>query len=141
MNKKNSNETIDIGQMDSGFRDEISAMLGGENLQNCFACGTCAAGCPVTNVDEEYNCRKIVRQILMGMREEVLTSPMIWFCQECYRCHARCPQQVNFPDIMRVLRHIAVRDGFAPPEKLAEIEEIDRKSQLVRSEMIRGKDK
>ena len=63
---------------------------GGEHIKRCFACGTCAAGCPVTNIDEEYNSRKIIRQVLFGMREEVLKSPLIWFCLTCYRFSARC---------------------------------------------------
>ncbi len=40
-----------VSQLDLRFRDEIADQPGGENIRRCFACGTCAAGCPVTEVD------------------------------------------------------------------------------------------
>ena len=131
-------EKIVVEDLDPGFRDEVASLPGGENIKKCYACGSCAAGCPVTNIDEEYNCRKIIRQVLFGMRDEVLKSPLIWFCVMCYRCYARCPQQVNFTDVMRALRYLAVRDGHAPPDVLASSEEIDRLSQMVRRDLIKN---
>lgn len=137
MNKEET-EKIVVDQLDVGFSDEVASLPGGENIRKCFACGTCAAGCPVTDVDEEYNCRRIIRQVLLGMREEVLKSPVIWYCIMCYRCYARCPQEVNFTDVMRALRHLAVRDGHAPANMLADSDEIDRLAQMVRRDMIKG---
>ena len=137
MTKTNQN-TIVIEECDAGFRDEVAAMPGGANIRKCYACGTCSAGCPVTSIDDTYNCRTIIRQILFGMREEVLKSEAIWLCLMCYRCYARCPQQVNFTDIMRALRHMAVREGYAPAEMLAKEEEFDRTSQTLRRDLVRG---
>ncbi len=135
---KQDSEKIIVEDLDPGFRDEVASLPGGENIKKCFACGTCSAGCPVTNVDEEYNCRRIIRQVLFGMREDVLKSPMIWFCVMCYRCYARCPQQVNFTDVMRTLRYLAVRDGHAPADMLADSDEIDRLAQLVRRDLVKN---
>ncbi len=137
MNEEDSGKIV-VEDLDPGFRDEVASLPGGENIKKCFACGTCSAGCPVTNIDEEYNCRKIIRQVLFGMREEVLKSPLIWFCIMCYRCYARCPQQVNFTDVMKVLRHLAVRDGHAPADMLASNDEIDRLAQMVRRDMVKN---
>lgn len=131
-------DKIVVEDLDPAFRDEVASLPGGENIMKCFACGTCAAGCPVTNIDEEYDCRKIIRQVLFGMREEVLKSPVIWFCVMCYRCYARCPQEVNFTDVMRALRHLAIRDGFAPADMLADSDEIDRLAQMVRRDLVKG---
>ncbi len=127
-----------LSQLDLGFRDEIASHPGGENIRQCFACGTCAAGCPVTDVDSEYNCRRIIRQILFGMREEVLSSPLIWLCLVCYRCYVRCPQKVNFTDIMRVLRYLAVKENRVSPETFDRINDLDRLSQLVRHDLIKS---
>ncbi len=127
-----------LSQLDLRFRDEIAGHPGGENILRCFACGTCAAGCPVTEVDSDYNCRRIIRQILLGMREEVLSSPLIWLCLVCYRCYVRCPQQVNFTDIMRVLRYLAVKEKRVSPETFEKINELDRFSQLVRHDMVKS---
>jgi heterodisulfide reductase subunit C2 len=135
---KSNLDAIVVENLDPGFRDEVASMPGGANITKCFACGTCAAGCPVTNIDDEYNCRTIIRKVLYGMREEVLKSPAIWLCVMCYRCYARCPQQVNFTDIMRALRHMAVRDGFAPAEMLAKEDEADKKAQMLRRELVKA---
>jgi heterodisulfide reductase subunit C len=72
------------------------------------------------------------------MREEVLSSPQIWLCTMCYRCYSRCPQQVNFTDIMRALRHMAVRDGYVPAEMLAKEDEADKKAQTLRRELVKS---
>ena len=127
-----------LSQLDLRFRDEIAGHPGGQNIRRCFACGTCAAGCPVTDVDSEYNCRRIIRQILFGMREEVLSSPLIWMCLICYRCYVRCPQQVNFTDIMRVLRYLAVKEKRVSPETFEKINELDRFSQVMRHDLVKS---
>ncbi len=127
-----------VSQLDFRFCDEIASHPGGENIRRCFACGTCAAGCPVTDVDSEYNCRRIIRQILFGMREEVLSSPLIWTCLVCYRCYVRCPQKVNFTDIMRVLRYLAVKEKRVSPEIFEQIDKLDKFSQVVRHDLVKG---
>ena len=119
--KNGKAEELETSRLDLGFRDEIANHPGGEHIRHCFACGTCAAGCPVTDVDSEYNCRRIIRQIMFGMRQEVLSSPLIWMCLVCYRCYVRCPQKVNFTDIMRVLRYLAVKEKLVSPETFENI--------------------
>ena len=128
---------IHFENLDPGFCNEVASLPGGENIRKCFACGTCSAGCPVTIIDEEYNPRKIIRQILFGMREEVLKSSVIWFCMMCYRCYARCPQQVNFTDVMRAIRYLAIKDKAVPADILSNNDEIDRLSQLIRHDMVK----
>ena len=131
-------EAAVISQLDLSFRDEIASHPGGENIRRCFACGTCAAGCPVTDVDSDYNCRRIIRQILFGMREEVLSSPLIWMCLVCYRCYVRCPQKVNFTDIMRVLRYLAVKENHVSAETFERISGMDRFAQVMRHDLIKS---
>jgi heterodisulfide reductase subunit C len=129
-------QVISLSDLDLSFADEVASQPGGEHIRRCFACGTCAAGCPITEVDPDYNPRKIIRQILFGMREEVLSSPRIWYCLICYRCYARCPQKVNFTDVMRALRYLAVKGRHAPSDILKRIEDIDRLSQTLRHDLI-----
>ncbi len=138
MVKAKEPDRIIVANLDPGFCDEIASLPGGENIRKCFACGTCSAGCPVTNIDEEYNPRRIIRQIIFGMREEVLRSPVIWFCIMCYRCYARCPQQVNFTDVMRALRYLAIKDKYVPPDILSSSEEVDRFTQIIRRDMVKN---
>ncbi|MBM3713751.1 MAG: 4Fe-4S dicluster domain-containing protein [Actinobacteria bacterium] len=130
-------KAIVVNELDFNFCEEIVSQPGGENLKRCFTCGTCVAGCPITEIDEEFNCRRIVRQILLGMREEILSSPAIWLCLECYRCYARCPQKVNFTDIMKILRYLAIKGNYVPVQTSAQIEDLDRFIQEIRCSLIK----
>jgi heterodisulfide reductase subunit C len=130
-------QVISVSDLDLSFAEEVASQPGGEHIRRCFACGTCAAGCPVTEVDPDYNPRKIIRQILFGMREEVLSSPRIWYCLVCYRCYARCPQKVNFTDVMRALRYLAIKGRHTPSDNLKRMEDIDRVAQVLRHDLIR----
>mgnify|MGYP001105476096 CR=1 FL=1 len=118
-------ETIDISKLDKDFKYEIASRPGASFFKRCFSCGTCTASCPVSEIDESFNPRLIIRQALLGMREELLSSDTLWYCTQCYTCYARCPQDVRFTDVMAVLRDMAVEQGCAPEgmdEKAVKIE-------------------
>jgi len=132
---------IDSKKLDPNFKYEVAKEIGGENIRHCFSCGTCTAGCPVREIDEKYNPRKIIRMVLLGMREEVLQSEFIWLCSMCYRCYDRCPQNVRLTDIITALKNIAVREGYIHPAfkeqarlvgtfgRLYEVEDFDNKKR------------
>ena len=90
-------KTIHVADLDPNFKYEVAREPGGENIRYCFACGTCTASCPVRAVDEKYNPRKIIRMVLLGMKEEVLKSDFIWLCSTCYTCHERCTRTCGSP--------------------------------------------
>jgi len=100
-------ETIAVERLDPNFKHEVAAKPGGAHLRRCFACGTCTAGCPVFQVETDYNPRKIIRMILLGMRKELLSSKVLWLCQRCSICSANCPQDVDFSNIVMALRDMA----------------------------------
>jgi len=126
---------IDSKDLDPRFKLDVAAHPGGENLKLCFACGTCTAGCPVSEVDDEFNPRKIIRKVVLGMRKEVLCSPVIWRCVQCYSCTAKCPQNVRFREIARALREMAVEEGHVDASLLEEIEALGRFSQKLRRDL------
>jgi heterodisulfide reductase subunit C len=123
--------------VDPGFKDEVAAQPGGENIKRCFACGTCTLSCPVSEVEEAYSPRRIIHMILLGLKQEVLSSSTIWYCQSCYRCHVRCPQEVKYPEIMRVLRKMAIEQGYVSPQFVLETQSIDRKAQEHRRRLLK----
>jgi len=127
---------IELNELDTRFKYDVADEPGGKNIKLCFACGLCTASCPVSDIDPEYNPRKIIQMVLLGMREIVLSSGFIWLCAQCYTCQAHCPQNVNFSDVMKALRSMALREGYVHPSFIDQIKEIDTLSQKLRHQMV-----
>lgn len=125
-----SDRTIRVSELDPNFKFEVAAHGSAREINACFACGTCSAGCPVHEVYPEYNPRKIVRMIKLGMREEVLKSPYIWLCSTCYTCQERCPQDVGLTEVMNAIKNIAVKEGYTHPSYTTQIDLIDQFGRL-----------
>jgi heterodisulfide reductase subunit C len=123
--------------LDMEFKNEVASRPGGEGVTSCYLCGTCTAGCPVSILDGEYNPRRIMRMILLGMRKEVLSSPEIWMCNQCHTCVAHCPQNVRFADVLRVLRQMAVEEGYALEELAEKVDSLDVELRKIRIEKIK----
>ena len=123
-------------ELDPHFKYEVAEEPGGENIKVCFSCGVCTAGCPVSEIDPSYNPRRIIRMILLGMREQVLASDFIWLCTLCYKCFARCPQNVKFTDVMGALRNMAVREGHVHPSFPKVVEEIAGFTERLRHDVL-----
>lgn len=123
---------------DPNFKYDVAAQPGGDQIKVCFSCGTCTAGCPVTEADERYSPRRIIRQVLLGQRQAVLSSDLLWYCETCYACTAYCPQNVKFGDVMRALREMAVAEGFWPAETLQRIRNVDRLAHDLRLDLVRA---
>ena len=127
----------EVNLLDSNFKNEVASRPGGERVKNCFLCGTCTAGCPVSSIDSTYNPRAIMSKILLGMKEEVLSSQEIWQCHQCHTCVAHCPQDVRFADVVRVIRQIMVEEGRADKELPEKIEKLDADLKNRRMEEVR----
>lgn len=123
---------------DPNFKYDVAAQPGGEQIKVCFSCGTCTAGCPVTDVDSRYSPRKIIRQVLLGQREAVLSNELLWYCETCYACSAYCPQNVKFGDVMRAIREMAVAEGYWTPEFLQRVRNVDRLAHDLRLDLVRA---
>ncbi len=129
-------ETVNTSNCDDQFKYDIAAHTGAENIRQCYSCGTCTAACPIFRIEEGYNPRKIIHQILLGMRKQVLSSPTIWLCARCYACTAHCPQNVSFADIMAVLRDMAVTEGYAAPDLLEKVQAVSNAAHEFRRDCI-----
>ncbi|MBC7261429.1 MAG: 4Fe-4S dicluster domain-containing protein [Chloroflexi bacterium] len=122
---------IESSRLDPNFQYEVAAEPGGEHIRRCFSCGTCTVSCPVRAVTDQYNPRKIIRMVLLGLREEVLSSDFIWLCSTCYTCHERCPQDVRITELMNALKNIAVREGHIPPAFRAQVDLLRSHGRLI----------
>ncbi len=122
---------INVHEMNPDFKSEVAKVHGGENIKNCFACGTCTVSCPVFATNPEYNPRKIIRMVILGMKEVVLKSDFIWLCSGCYNCYELCPRDVKITDLMGAIRNIAVKNGHLPDAHMASLELLEKYGRLL----------
>lgn len=115
-------DVIDISQADPFFAREIATQPGGEYIWRCFACATCTASCPVREVTNRYDPRRIIHMALLGLRERVLSSDFVWLCSTCYACQERCPQDVRITELMYAIKNIAARAGHVPASFRTQVE-------------------
>jgi heterodisulfide reductase subunit C len=93
------------------FLVEVLNTPGGEDVLQCYQCGTCSGSCPV--IDEmEHGPRRIMHLIHSGEEELVLSSHDMWFCVSCYSCANRCPRGIEITDVMASLRSLAMQKGY-----------------------------
>ena len=113
-NPINHQPQMTVTELDAGFKDEVAAQAGMAHLDltYCFQCGVCSGSCP-TAERMEYGPRRILQMIRLGLSDTVLRSHDIWICVSCYSCAARCPQNVQVPNIMAALRNLAITRGLA----------------------------
>jgi heterodisulfide reductase subunit C len=121
----------------NSFVDEVRNTPGGANVLNCLLCGSCTACCPVNEIDEGYNPRKIMRMVLLKMDEDVLKSDEIWKCNQCHACVSHCPQDVRFADIVRALRDLAMEKGYRDRTLLDKVKKLDEELKKNRLEKIK----
>lgn len=106
-------EAIKAANLDPKFREEVAGRLKAFDLGNCLACGMCSAGCPYNDLLPGHDPRKLLRKILLGMREEVISDPYIWICNTCERCTVECPMKINFAVMVR-----SIRGNYIPKDKV-----------------------
>lgn len=88
--------------------------LSGQPLSQCYQCGKCTAGCPVSfAMDVVPN--RVIRMVQAGLKDEVLRCQSIWICATCSTCTARCPEGVDPARVMEVLRIMAGKEGIPAP--------------------------
>lgn len=81
--------------------------LSGVNLDRCYQCLTCTLGCPLV-LAMDWTPNQVLRMTQLGLKDKVLQSSAIWFCASCQACAVRCPQEIDIPRVMDVLRQMAL---------------------------------
>jgi heterodisulfide reductase subunit C len=94
------------------FYKEIAKQPKGEGITKCLSCGTCSSTCQVFSVNPAYNPRKLIQKAILGLKDDVLKSEMIWICARCNSCIEKCPKGIKPGDIIMALRHIALKEGI-----------------------------
>lgn len=113
---------LNLSRLDPSFTREVMAEPGGQHLLLCYSCGTCMSTCLVKRYNEDFNPRKLLRMVALGMRQEALANPTYWLCSACDACYKRCPQGIHISDVMRAVKNVAVRRGYEPPFPVATVD-------------------
>lgn len=119
-------EKVLLQKADSGFKDEIAQKIGIEEIKPCYTCGSCTGVCPVRKVIEDFDPRRIIHMIILGMREEVLSSDLIWFCCLCNSCYFVCPQGIRFSRIAAELQKMALSEKYVDENFLKRLEPVNK---------------
>ncbi len=85
----------------------------GQNVNLCYQCMKCAAGCPIS-YEMDYKPAQLIHAIRLGMDDLVLNSKTTWLCASCETCTTRCPQEVDVAKVMDAVKITALRQGIKP---------------------------
>ena len=105
-----SSKTAGKERIDLNFVDVVE-QRSGKQLQQCYQCFKCSAGCPVAFA-MDWAPNQIIRMIQLGLRDKVLSSTTIWICAACEACSTRCPNEVDLPVFMDSLKAMAIEEGI-----------------------------
>lgn len=76
----------------------------------CYQCGTCTSSCP-SGRELYRGPRRIVRLILAGEIEAVLSSDDLWRCTECGTCTSVCRMGIDVAGVLHSLRRLEREHG------------------------------
>jgi heterodisulfide reductase subunit C2 len=113
--------TIYKEDLEPRFKFEVAELPEGENVKECFACGSCTGVCPVSQIIPEFDPRKILHMISLGLKKKLLSSDLLWYCTGCRTCKFVCPQDVRFNDVIKALKVMALQDGYVDADTLSEM--------------------
>ena len=85
----------------------------GQNVNLCYQCRKCAAGCPISYA-MDYKPAQLIHAIRLGLDDLVLNSKTMWLCASCETCTTRCPQEVDVAKVMDAVKIVALRKGVKP---------------------------
>ncbi len=100
--------------LDAAFLDRVNA-LSDQQVQLCYHCHKCTAGCPVADL-MQFGPDSALRLVQLGEKERLLKSDDIWACVSCETCGQRCPNAISVARVFGALRTIAVQENAAVAE-------------------------
>ncbi|GHS98531.1 4Fe-4S ferredoxin [Bacteroidia bacterium] len=94
-----------------GYIAEIKSKTG-VNVNRCYQCGKCSAGCAVAE-EMDYPPSRVMRLLQTNDVEnfnQLLGSESIWLCVSCQNCLTRCPMEIDIPHLMDFMREKAIKE-------------------------------
>ncbi len=96
------------------FTEEVEKG-GSFKVEVCFQCRKCTTGCPVAFAMDLFP-DEVIRMVILGQREKVLSCQTIWICSACETCTTRCPNEVKIAELMDHLKEMAIRENVPCPK-------------------------
>jgi heterodisulfide reductase subunit C len=107
-------QSIDSDRFDPDFVDKV-VDAGADRIKTCIQCGTCSSVCP-SGRRTAFRTRELMRKAILGLKDDVLSSPDLWLCSTCLTCLERCPRQIKVTDAIIIMRNMAVEEGYMLPQ-------------------------
>jgi len=120
---------------DAGLRKSIEQGANAD-INRCWTCGSCDFECPVNVATGRLRPQKIVRMANLGMLEELLYEPAIWYCLTCRRCLQICPNTVKPSELIAHIRRISMKRKIVSIETYRAYRILFERFQRVRKHAV-----
>lgn len=101
----------------------------------CWTCQSCNTECPINIATNRLQPLKIVHMANLGMLDQLLRLPEIWYCLACNRCNTICPMTVKPAAVVSYLREQVVRRKLVSYDTLSRFKDLFARFQQVRWHM------
>lgn len=81
----------------------------GADIDDCYQCLKCTAGCPFTDYMDYYP-HQVMLLAKLRLFDKILQSKTLWICASCLACTARCPRDLDPARVMEGLRVMTIRE-------------------------------
>ena len=85
----------------------------GQNVNLCYQCRKCAAGCPVSYA-MDHTPVQLIHGMRFGMDDFILNSKTMWLSAYCETYTTRCQQDVDVAKVMHAVKITAMPQGIKP---------------------------
>ena len=108
-------QAMDLSSITAADRRTCAAIAeeAGVDFKDCYQCGKCTAGCPLSSMMDLMP-REVIRYLQLGAADKVLSARTPWICAQCEVCSTRCPQNVDICSTMRAVRLASKNAGKRP---------------------------
>ncbi len=105
-------------------------------ITNCYTCGSCLSECPVNLATDSLHPRTMVRMVGLGLIDELVHSPEIWYCISCGRCEQACPMSVRPARLIAAIRQEAYSSRVLAPDREWRLRSVYSQLHRVRRHVV-----